>query len=528
MFPPLQQFGLNDATDADAVLNALSAQFQIRSEAETALRRIYYDSFDWRLYLSGGVLYSKPDGRKKTLVWSQEKSTGSSENLVPVRSMPKFVCDLPQGAVRDKLSRLLEMRALLPQVEIKGRVQLFRVLDEEQKTVLRFSLESCASRASGVGEYRELQARIGLLPMRGYNSILKQAKKILQKDLGLESPAEGLLQAALTAIERKPGDYSSKLDFKFTPEESAGSVARRIHLHLLDTVEKNLPGTRANLDSEFLHDLRVAVRRTRSALTQIKGVFSREAVDAFNPRLAWIGQITGPSRDLDVYLLDYDLYRSSLPERFQADLDPLQEFLIAHRKSAYRSMANKLKSKEFQTFLDEWRRFLENSPVRDEEAPAAELPVKAVADKRIYRIYKRVLAEGIAINDDSPAEALHELRKSCKKLRYLIEFFQSLYPDVRIRPLIKALKVLLDNLGGFQDTEVQAHKLREFAHQMVKEAEVPADTLLAMGMLVDGLLRRQQEVRQDFYSRFKLFSGKKNRLEFKAIFSGAQGNGKRV
>ena len=160
-------------------------------------------------------------------------------------------------------------------------------------------------------------------------------------------------------------------------------------------MERNLPGTCANLDSEFLHDLRVAVRRARSALTQIKGVFNQEAVEVFNPRLAWIGQITGPSRDMDVYLLDYDLYRSSLPERFQADLDPLHGFLIAHRKSAYRSMANKLKSKEFQTFLNEWRGFLDNSPVRYEGAPAAELPVKQVADKRIYRIYKRVLAEGI-------------------------------------------------------------------------------------------------------------------------------------
>ncbi|MCB1867869.1 MAG: hypothetical protein KDI43_04880, partial [Gammaproteobacteria bacterium] len=50
-------------------------------------------------------------------------------------------------------------------------------------------------------------------------------------------------------------------------------------------------------------------------------------------------------------------------------------------------------------------------------------------------------------------------------------------------------------------------------------AQVPADTLLAMGMLVDGLLRRQQEARKDFHSCFEVFSGKENRKEFKAIFS---------
>lgn len=528
MFTPLHQFGVRNSGSADAALNTLSEQLriEIKSEAETALSRIYLDSFDWRLYLGGRELYSKPDGRKKTLVWTEEGGDGASETLTFGRGMPKFAEELPQGAVRDALSGLLEKRALIPQVEVKGRVRLFKVLDEEQKTVLRLSVESHASRAPGVGEFREMQERIGLLPVRGYTAILKRVKKILEKDAGLEPVTVGLLPAALTAIGRKPADYSAKLEFQFAPEEPAGLVARRIHLSLLDTIERNLPGTCANTDSEFLHDLRVAVRRARSALTQIKGVFNVDAVAAFNSRLAWIGQITGPSRDMDVYLLDYDVYRSTLPQRFQADLDPLHGFLIAHRKSAYRSMVSKLKSKEFQAFLEEWRQFLDNPPDLDDTAFAAALPVKQVADKRIYRIYKRVLAEGSGINDASPATAFHELRKNCKKLRYLVEFFQSLYPNSRIQPLLKAFKTLLDNLGAFQDTEVQANKLREFAHQMVKEGEVPADTLLAMGMLVDGLLRRQQEARKDFHNCFNLFAGKENRKEFKSIFSGASGNGK--
>ncbi|MCB1880479.1 MAG: CHAD domain-containing protein [Gammaproteobacteria bacterium] len=523
MYTPLHQFCMRDAGNADALLIALSEQLQLelRSEAETALNRIYFDSFDWRLYLGGGVLYCKPDGRKKTLIWTKEGGDDAAETLTIGRGMPKFAEDFPPGAMRDALSGLLEMRALIPQVEVKGRVRIFKVLDPEQKTVLRLSIESHASREPGVAEFSELPERIGLLPMRGYAAVLKRAKKILEKDMGLEAVAVGLLPAALTALGRKPADYSAKLEFQFAPEDAAGLVARRIHLNLLDTIERNLPGTCANTDSEFLHDLRVAVRRARSALTQIKGVFNPEAVAAFNPRLAWIGQITGPSRDMDVYLLDYDVYRSTLPQRFQADLDPLHGFLLAHRKRAYREMASKLKSKDFQTFLKEWRRFLDNPPESDDTAGSAALPVKQVADKRIRRIYKRVLAEGSAVNDSSPATAFHELRKNCKKLRYLIEFFQSLYPSAQILPLIKALKALLDNLGAFQDTEVQANKLREFAHQMVKEGEVPADTLLAMGMLVDGLLQRQQEARKDFHNCFNLFAGKENRKELKAIFSGS-------
>jgi len=526
MSVPDIQFDLQDAANTDLFVNLLSAQYQVKNEAETALSRTYLDSFDWRLYQSDTVLYSKADGRKKALVCHAPNSAGSGDLLATAGRIPKFPADLPEGPLRDKLSPLLEMRALLPQVEVKGRVSLFRVLDEEEKTVLRFSIELLASRSPGAVEYRELPTRIVLQPVRGYSAVFKKARKILQQEMGLAPVTAGLMQLALAAVDRKPADYSSKLDLQFASDQSAGEVACQIHLHLLATMERNLPGTITNLDSEFLHDLRVAVRRARSALTQIKGVFNPEAIVAFNEKLAWIGQITGESRDLDVYLLDYDQYKSSLPEQFQAYLDPLHKFLLAHQKSAYRTMAGKLKSKQMHLFLDEWREFLQNSSLRHQDAVAAELPAIQVANKRIYRMYKRVLAEGLAIDDNSPATEFHELRKSCKKLRYLIEFFQSLYPNTRIQSLIKAMKTLLDNLGAFQDTEVQANKLREFAHQMVKEGEVPADTLVAMGMLVDGLLRRQQQARNEFHNCFRVFAEKENKAEFKSLF-GKSGKGEK-
>jgi len=129
-----------------------------------------------------------------------------------------------------------------------------------------------------------------------------------------------------------------------------------------------------------------------------------------------------------------------------------------------------------------------------------------------------VMKEGRAINRDSPAEALHELRKSCKKLRYLMEFFQSLYPGRGFRRLLKSVKVLLDNLGDFQDFEVQAHTLRGFAEQMSEEGKADADTLIAMGILVGDLLEGQAQARAEFAERFANFSEKENRRAFKRLF----------
>ena len=58
----------------------------------------------------------------------------------------------------------------------------------------------------------------------------------------------------------------------------------------------------------------------------------------------------------------------------------------------------------------------------------ADLPIERVASERIWRMYKKVLKAGRAVTADGPAEEMHELRKDCKKLRYLIEFFHEPLP----------------------------------------------------------------------------------------------------
>jgi CHAD domain-containing protein len=146
--------------------------------------------------------------------------------------------------------------------------------------------------------------------------------------------------------------------------------------------------------------------------------------------------------------------------------------------------------------------------------------VSVVACERIWRLYQRAVSEGRAIGPDTPAEALHELRKSCKKLRYLMEFFQSLFPARRIRSPIGALKTLQENLGNFQDYAVQIATLKRFGHQMAAEGNAPPDTLLAMGMLIEELERRQQAARAEFTDRFGKFDSHGNHAHYRRLFTG--------
>jgi CHAD domain-containing protein len=107
---------------------------------------------------------------------------------------------------------------------------------------------------------------------------------------------------------------------------------------------------------------------------------------------------------------------------------------------------------------------------------------------------------GEAIGDDSPHEALHDLRKVGKELRYLLEFFGGLFPAEEVKPMIKALKALQDVLGRFQDFEVQADTLRGLTAEVGAQPGGPQG-LLAMGALIDRLAREQHQARAEFAAK---------------------------
>jgi CHAD domain-containing protein len=280
----------------------------------------------------------------------------------------------------------------------------------------------------------------------------------------------------------------------------------------------NVDGAVADLDLEFLHDLRVSVRRSRAALSQVKGVFPPAAVARYREDFGGLGRITGPKRDLDVFVLGMPEYVEDVPEELRPDLEAFRRFLVGEHARAREALAKQLTSDEFRALLRDWRGFLQARAADDADTPSARLPVGEVANARIWRAFRRVLKEGRAVDDASPPTQLHELRKDCKKLRYLLEFFGSLYPADQLDALIRALKLLLDTLGAYQDLAVQAHHLEAFAEQMAAAGKAPVRTVLALGALVGRLLEQRAAERAEFAARFAAFDTDANRSLYRALF----------
>ena len=111
------------------------------------------------------------------------------------------------------------------------------------------------------------------------------------------------------------------------------------------------------------------------------------------------------TRDMDVYLLKFDGYRRSLPAAIRSDLDPFHDFLQLQHKKAHALLKRKLNSKRFRELIRAWRDWLEQAVPESSLQANAERPIAELANQRIFKIYKRVIKQGKAIEPDSPAES---------------------------------------------------------------------------------------------------------------------------
>ena len=116
---------------------------------------------------------------------------------------------------------------------------------------------------------------------------------------------------------------------------------------LLDTLEANVNGTIRDLDTEFLHDLRIAVRRTRSALKLAGDALPDGVAGQFRPEFKWLGDLTTPTRDLDVYLLGFSDMAAGLIAATADELEPFHDHLRRNRDAAQRVLARGLRSARF-------------------------------------------------------------------------------------------------------------------------------------------------------------------------------------
>lgn len=330
-----------------------------------------------------------------------------------------------------------------------------------------------------------------LRPLRGYDRDAERIRRRLQ--------AGGFLSEAGWKSPRVP----------MTVDERADVVAARVLRRLLEIQDANLPGVLADADVAFLHDYRVAVRRSRAVVHELRGVFAPEDLERVRPSLRWLQEQTSATRDIDVYLEDFERLRALTPDAMRADLEPLERLLRRRRRHARAAMERSLSSARARELRAEWGDILELLVLQpQDQRPDAARPIGELAGARIRREHRRMVRMGREITRASPPEQYHELRKRGKELRYLLQLFGApLFDHELVDPLARALEGLQDVLGVHQDREVQLAMLHEIAQELVSEPG-GAGALMAIGTLIERLERDAQAARARFAASFAGFASR--------------------
>jgi len=494
----------------ESLLDAIKTRFTFEIEQPRVEAVTYFDTFDWRLYKNGLYLQYVED------LWRLQRSN-SSETIEskdgPSPDPGVFYWDFPAGVLRSRIESATDVRGLLPLATLRSTTTSVRILNRDEKTVgLLLSIWQQTN------EKQDILHHIKVQGIRGYDkqkqticSLLHSRCKL--KPVSLKQSFEKILRST----GKTPGDYTSKFSIELDSGSTARQAAVSIYSRLLTTMLRNEEGIVNDTDSEFLHDFRVAIRRTRAGLSQIEEVLPPDITDHFKKEFAYLGNITGPTRDLDVYILYESNYKSRLPPKLQLPLDIFFMDLAGRRAEEQKILSKMLKTRRYRQIISEWSQYLDGEnhiPANNTDTPAIDM-----ACAIIFRRYKKILKSGKKITPETPDEKLHRLRIQGKKLRYSLEFFASLFPKKEIKHVIKQLKRLQDNLGDFNDLSVQQDMLHQYLRELRPGSRKNFELATAIGGLLTNLYHEQCLVRKKFTTTFSRFSSRKTVVQFKKLFN---------
>lgn len=489
-------FYLPDGEGVEGLLKILSKAFTVEESFSEAEQRTYYDTFDWRLHRANQVFY-----RSGSTLQLQTFSGRDEARHTGRKRSKYFWWDIGQGRLRELLKPAIEMRALSPVVEVSTATTQYRVMNKDRKTVAKLGVRSDQLK----DQQTDLPEQVTIHEVRGYE---REFETIVQGCLRkgcVQIKNKKNLQRLLKSSGRTPRDYGDKFRVELDPEIGIGEAISKICLHLVNDMEVNLGGVVADVDSEFLHDFRIAVRRTRSLLSLMKKILPPDQRVYFQAEFRWLGSVTGPLRDIDVYLLEKEDYLGLLPPSLQDGMSAFFDQLQARRVTELKNLQTHLQSERFKQLLKDWRFFLEDpaSPLFEESRGER---CRDCAERMIFKRFKTFLREGDKIDGTSPDDQLHNLRIRGKKFRYLLEFFKTFYDEEQMTSFLRYMKKLQDNLGEFNDLSVQQDMLGTELNQLRARNLQTIRFAAALGGLIAMLAEKHKKVRGEFEATYTTFA----------------------
>jgi triphosphatase len=257
-------------------------------------------------------------------------------------------------------------------------------------------------------------------------------------------------------IEKTPVAAEKACNRELGAGMSAGRAFTLIGRACLRQLVANEPAT-IRRDAEGLHQMRVALRRLRAAISLFSEVVSDDRINTIKTELRWLGREFAPARDLDAFLIEV-----LKPLRKQHANEPgfvsISKMFARQRLKSHRRAQEAVQSARFRMLVLDTAGWVEAGPWSMSEDPLMrarrEMPIEIHAAEQLSRRRKRIRRRGAKMGDLGP-EQLHRLRIQVKKARYAAEFFSSVFQGKRApkryKKILSSLMQFQNCLGGFND-----------------------------------------------------------------------------
>lgn len=280
------------------------------------------------------------------------------------------------------------------------------------------------------------------------------------------------------------------------PEQSGVSALAAILDGCRVQILANEPAVAEARLADGIHQMRVALRRLRAALSLFSKLLPSDLVTGLRLESAWAAGALGPARDLDVFL---DETLTPLIARLPGE--PGLEILAANgralRVQHAAAAVAAVRSPRFVRLTIDLAALVAGLEAAEHDPGAAwveglRAPIGALAPGLLDWRWRAVRKRGRAFADQVP-DARHEVRIQGKKLRYAIDFFWDLYPGKKTRRFARALAALQEVLGFGQDLAVQQGVL----DQLLAGGGAAIDLARAGGLIEGWRLGRVEHVERE-------------------------------
>ncbi len=456
----------------------------------------FYDTHVWSLWFGNAILANENG-------WMLQVGGGVFRSA-DTPQIPKFAEDFPMGPLRTQLGDLTEIRALRKTASVHLQRDFFEAHDASHRIVFQLSV-------SWIATIRTRKVRttlVEVLPVAGTKFDIRTVAQALMA-AGCRPTHENLVQEAYKICRMRPAPFSLKLRLTFAPETHARTVLLEIFSSLLSIARWNEEGIIKDIDTEFLHDYRVSLRKLRSVTGQMTGVFPEQPTEAWKKQIGDLCRATNALRDLDVYLLSRRRLENMLPEELRSGLESFFEALRVERGIEAERVAGFIRSATYKNQIsalqDAWA-----SSHSIEPSPNSSRPILEVAGERIHKRFRRIRKAARSITPETPDSAIHSIRIDCKKMRYLLECFGQLFPPDSVDPLASGLSKLQNRLGRYNDTSLQQDYLLQHAGRHLESGDTRL--ALSLGGLIGSLHHEHAALREKLCASLDSFSrGANNR-----------------